>query len=291
MRIENRQRRRIPQACGFAVVVFAAGLLAVSMARAARGRDQSPPGPVAFPAKGMTVRIGGNIMEKQIEHQVSPVCPVDAKAVCASGTVVLRAVIALDGSIERLDVISGSPLLLPAALDAVKQWRYRPTELNRVAVKVDTTIKVSFDAPGANAAQDTAKPQTQSDPWTVSETVAPADLEKELSDSDPAKRPIVACVGFKFLYDGGHVPGASYHGPAAKPEGLADLKAWAQSLPKFSNVVIYCGCCPMVRCPNLRPAFTALHDAGFARLRVLLLPMNFATDWAGKGYPIEKGKP
>ena len=135
---------------------------------------------------------------------------------------------------------------------------------------------------------DAAEPQA--DPWTATETVEPADLARELGDPDPAKRPIVACVGLKFLYDGGHVPGASYHGPASKDEGLADLKAWAQSLPKSSNVVLYCGCCPMVRCPNLRPAFTALHDEGFARLRVLLLPTNFATDWAGKGYPVEKGK-
>jgi len=135
---------------------------------------------------------------------------------------------------------------------------------------------------------DAAEPQ--GDPWTAAETVAPADLVKELGNPDAATRPIVACVGFKFLYDGGHVPGASYHGPASKDEGLADLKAWAQSLPKSSNVVLYCGCCPMVRCPNLRPAFTALHDEGFARLRVLLLPTNFATDWADKGYPVEKGK-
>ncbi|MFY9690354.1 MAG: hypothetical protein WAJ86_10490 [Candidatus Acidiferrales bacterium] len=145
-------------------------------------------------------------------------------------------------------------------------------------------------APAARAQEEAAsKPQGQSDPWMVSETVTPGDLVKKLHDPDPAKRPLVACVGFKFLYDGGHVPGASFHGPASKDEGLADLKTWAQGLPKSSNVVIYCGCCPMPRCPNLRPAFAALHDEGFARLRVLLLPTNFGTDWAGKGYPVEKG--
>jgi len=143
-------------------------------------------------------------------------------------------------------------------------------------------------APGAKP--DASQEQTQADPWTAAGTMTPGDLVKELNDSDAAKRPVVACVGFKFLYDGGHVPGASYHGPASKDEGLADLKAWAKTLPKSSNVVLYCGCCPMVRCPNLRPAFAALHDEGFARLRVLLLPTNFATDWAEKGYAVEKGK-
>jgi hypothetical protein len=54
-------------------------------------------------------------------------------------------------------------------------------------------------------------------------------------------------------------------------------------------VVLYCGCCPLDKCPNLRPAFLALRDAGFARLRVLLLPNNFNADWVEKGYPVEKG--
>jgi thiosulfate/3-mercaptopyruvate sulfurtransferase len=142
----------------------------------------------------------------------------------------------------------------------------------------------------ASSAQDASKPQAQSEPWTVSETVEPADLVKELSDPNPANRPVVACVGFRFLYDGGHIPGASFHGPGSKDEGLADLKNWAQGLPRSSSVVLYCGCCPLDRCPNLRPAFTALHDSGFARLRVLLLPTNFGTDWAGKGYPVDKGR-
>ncbi len=159
-----------------------------------------------------------------------------------------------------------------------------------LALYIGTIRRATVQAASPQAQNAASKPQTQADPWTASETVTPADLEKELSDPDPAKRPIVACVGFKFLYDGGHVPGASFHGPASENEGMADLKAWAQSLPKSSNVVLYCGCCPMVRCPNLRPAFTALHEAGFARFRVLLLPTNFGTDWAGKGYPVEKGK-
>jgi hypothetical protein len=159
-----------------------------------------------------------------------------------------------------------------------------------LALHVNVIQHAVVHAAPARAQNASSKPQTQADPWTVSETVTPADLEKELSDPEPAKRPIVACVGFKFLYDGGHVPGASFHGPASENEGMADLKAWAHGLPKSSNVVLYCGCCPMVRCPNLRPAFTALHDAGFARLRVLLLPTNFGRDWASKGYPVEKGK-
>lgn len=155
---------------------------------------------------------------------------------------------------------------------------------------VRTMQRATVQAASARDQNASSKPQAPADPWTASETVTPADLVKELSNPDPAKRPVVACVAFKFLYDGGHVPGASYHGPGMKNEGIADLKAWARTLPKSSNVVLYCGCCPLQRCPNLRPAFAALHDEGFARLRVLLLPTNFDADWAAKGYPVEKGK-
>ena len=293
MRTENWWRRRVLHTCGPLAVVLAVGLLAVSITRTARSQDQSlpgPPSPPPYSAKGMTVRVSGNIMEKKIVHQVPPVYPPQIGNKRMTGSVVLRIVIAQDGSVEQVFPVSGAPVLLQAAIDAVKQWRYTPTTLNGQPIKVDTTAEVSFDAAASNPAEDASKLQTQTDPWTESETVTPADLEKELGDPDPAKRPTVACVAFKFLYDGGHVPGASFHGPGSTPEGLADLKAWAASLPKSSNVVLYCRCCPLVRCPNLRPAFTALHGAGFARLRVLLLPTNFATDWAAKGYPIEKGK-
>ena len=67
------------------------------------------------------------------------------------------------------------------------------------------------------------------------------------------------------------------------------MKKWAGTLPRKTNLVVYCGCCPFSRCPNIRPAFTALRDMGFTRLRVLILPKDFAADWVAKGYPVQKG--
>jgi protein TonB len=61
-----------------------------------------------------------------------------------SGTVRLHAIISKSGGVQQLEVISGHPLLVQAALDAVKQWRYRPTTLNGEPVEVDTTIDVIF---------------------------------------------------------------------------------------------------------------------------------------------------
>ena len=129
--------------------------------------------------------------------------------------------------------------------------------------------------------------QADSDPWTKAQTVQPADLEKELGNSKSA--PTVVFVGFKRLYSAGHIKGAQYHGTAGSEEGLKELTTWAAGLPGSTNLVIYCGCCPLERCPNIRPAFKALQGLGFKNLRVLLLPQDFATDWAGKGLPYDTG--
>lgn len=129
-----------------------------------------------------------------------------------------------------------------------------------------------------------------SEPWTEAQTVKPADLVKELAEAKGSNRPVVVCAGFRFLYESAHVPGAVFHGPASKPEGLDDLKKWAQGIPHSSNVVVYCGCCPFEQCPNIRPAFETLRSMGFQHLRVLVLPNNFAKDWVGQGYAAEKGR-
>lgn len=126
------------------------------------------------------------------------------------------------------------------------------------------------------------------DPWTAAQTVKPADLAKELSDSKAADRPTVVCVAPHVLYLGGHITGALYHGPGGTSQGIDDLKKWAQPVPRSANVVIYCGCCPMDHCPNLRPAFVALRDMGFTHVRALIIPTNFYTDWVQPGYPYEK---
>lgn len=133
----------------------------------------------------------------------------------------------------------------------------------------------------------TGDPQT---PWEPSETIDAATLAKALSKSNAPNPPVIACVGFHTLYEGAHIRGASFHGAASTPQGLADLKKWADSLPRKSDIVIYCGCCPFAHCPNVRPAFIALREMGFTHLRVLTIPHDFATDWVQPGYPIEKGK-
>ncbi|MGA3293233.1 MAG: rhodanese-like domain-containing protein [Candidatus Acidiferrales bacterium] len=140
---------------------------------------------------------------------------------------------------------------------------------------------------GANGAGGRAA-DAQSYPWTAAQTVQPAELAKELGDTKGAEKPTVVCVAPHVLYLGGHIPGALYHGPGSTPQGIDDLKKWAQPVSRSANIVIYCGCCPLDHCPNLRPAFVALRDMGFTHLRALLIPTNFYTDWVKPGYPYEK---
>ena len=84
----------------------------------------------------------------RLVNQARPQYPPLARQARVQGTVKLEAVISKDGTIEELKVVSGHPLLVQAALDAVRQWRYQPTELNGVAVEVITTIDVNFTLGG-----------------------------------------------------------------------------------------------------------------------------------------------
>jgi TonB family protein len=78
-------------------------------------------------------------------HRVEPLYPTLARQIGRAGRVELQAVIATDGSIQSLQVVSGDPLFYQSALEAVRQWRYRPTVLNDEAVEVDTFITVIYN--------------------------------------------------------------------------------------------------------------------------------------------------
>ncbi|MBZ5621524.1 MAG: energy transducer TonB [Acidobacteriia bacterium] len=90
------------------------------------------------------IKIGGAVQQAKLVRQPHPVYPPLAKQARISGVVKLSAIISKDGTIQHLEVISGHPLLVPAALEAVKQWVYQPTLLNGEPVEVVTQIDVNF---------------------------------------------------------------------------------------------------------------------------------------------------
>jgi thiosulfate/3-mercaptopyruvate sulfurtransferase len=113
--------------------------------------------------------------------------------------------------------------------------------------------------------------------------IEPIDLNKLLHGSSTDK-PLVLQVGSKVLYAESHIPGAEFFGPSAPPDALANRVA---KLPHSTAIVLYCGCCPWERCPNIAPAFQKLQALGFTNVKVLHIPQNFGQDWAQKGYPVE----
>jgi periplasmic protein TonB len=103
----------------------------------------SEPAPVPE-AEPTPISVGGAVQAARIIKRVVPVYPPLARTARVSGVVRLQAIIAVDGTIAELNVISGHPMLIAAAVGAVKQWRYRPTVLNGKPVPVNTQIDVNF---------------------------------------------------------------------------------------------------------------------------------------------------
>ncbi len=152
-----------------------AGLLVMMALIATRAYAQEQPSTDAAPAipiwhqappppEATRIRVGGNVAAAKITHQVTPVYPEAAKAARVSGTIILHCVIAKDGSIMQLTYVSGPPLLLQAAMDAVHQWTYQPTLFKGKPVEVDTTISVVFVLGGtpSDPAQLSRPPATSS---------------------------------------------------------------------------------------------------------------------------------
>src|SRR5271167_2016435 len=106
--------------------------------------------PMAVPkvATPQRVRVSSGVSTGLLVRKVNPNYPPLARQARIQGQVILRAVISKDGSIEGLTLVSGHPMLAPAAIDAVKQWKYKPYLLNGEPVEVDTEVQVNFTLAG-----------------------------------------------------------------------------------------------------------------------------------------------
>jgi len=123
------------------------GLGGASFASIGQAPPPPPPPPKVVEAKPATpqrIRVGGNVQAANLIKKVTPNYPPLAKQARIQGTVHFTAIIGKDGTIQNLQLVSGHPLLVPAATDAVKQWVYKPTLLNGDPVEVITQIDVNF---------------------------------------------------------------------------------------------------------------------------------------------------
>jgi thiosulfate/3-mercaptopyruvate sulfurtransferase len=122
-------------------------------------------------------------------------------------------------------------------------------------------------------------PEKSPDPWTQGQLLSPADLAVVINNPQ-AKKPLIFCVG-----PGALVKGSLDMGPAQVKENLEKFKTALDKLPRDTDIVVYCGCCPFEHCPNIRPAFAMLNEMKFSHTHLLNLEHNIRVDWVNKGYP------
>lgn len=123
---------------------------------------------------------------------------------------------------------------------------------------------------------------------TNMKTLSPEELVHTLAGK--GAKPLLLQIGSHMLYVQAHIPGSEYVGAGNTPEGLQHLRQRVNSLPKNTEIVLYCGCCPWSHCPNVNPAYEALQKIGFTNVRVLYIANNFGADWVDKGYPVARGE-
>jgi hypothetical protein len=123
--------------------------------------------------------------------------------------------------------------------------------------------------------------------WQTAERITPEELTKILRDKS-AEKPAIFHVGYRVLFAQARIPGSQFAGPGANAPGIEALLKAVKAFPGAKPIVLYCGCCPWEKCPNVEPAWRALRTAGFKNVKILYIAKNFGTEWVQKGYPVEK---
>ncbi len=114
--------------------------------------------------------------------------------------------------------------------------------------------------------------------WTKDQLMEPAVLANAIKSNKNI--PIIYCVG-----PGVVIPHSINIGMTEDKNNLKKFESSVSQLPRNTNIVIYCGCCPFAKCPNVRPAIASLKEMKFTNYHLLNLPNNIKTDWIARGYP------
>lgn len=123
--------------------------------------------------------------------------------------------------------------------------------------------------------------QSNSEPWTEEQLVEPAALAQRIETTDAQNLPVIISLGA-----GNIIPGSKDTGASGEKAGIERLSKELEGLPKDTEIVLYCGCCPFNVCPNVRPAFSLLNDMEFTNHHLLNLRENIKVDWIDKGYAV-----
>src|SRR5215813_4852911 len=106
-------------------------------------------------------------------------------------------------------------------------------------------------------------------PWTPAQVEQPASLAARMK-TKPGE-PVIIQVGFETLYRSNHISKSEYAGPASTAQGLEALRKKLAAVPRDADIVLYCGCCPFDKCPNMKPAATLAKEMGFKKFKILMI--------------------
>ena len=121
-------------------------------------------------------------------------------------------------------------------------------------------------------------------PWTAEQVIQPAELAQKII-KDSTHQLLVLNIGpVDDIKDAVNI------GPVEKKKNLKALKKLLKQQPKDKEIVFYCGCCEMIICPNIKPAFYTLQKMGFTNFKILNIEQNLDQDWISKGYPMAEIK-
>jgi thiosulfate/3-mercaptopyruvate sulfurtransferase len=123
--------------------------------------------------------------------------------------------------------------------------------------------------------------QTSTKPWTDDQLIEPEALANILRNPK-VQQPIIYNIGPME-----NIKGSINIGPTKDKNNLAKLKQALSTVPKDKTIIIYCGCCPIRVCPNIRPAFELLKEMKFTKPRLLNLEHNLKTNWIDPGFPMQ----
>ncbi len=124
--------------------------------------------------------------------------------------------------------------------------------------------------------------QQKAEPWSKKQLIATETLASRIEQGE-TENLFILSIGPDAI-----IKGSVDIGPTMEAENLDKLKHYLKDVPKNKEVVIYCGCCPFERCPNIRPAFTVLKDLGFKNGKLLDIPQNIKVNWLDNDYPMNE---
>jgi hypothetical protein len=117
-------------------------------------------------------------------------------------------------------------------------------------------------------------------PWKPTELMEPGELNNAIKTN---KAPVIFNIG--SVED---IKGAQHIGPLSDAANMSKFKTTLASHNKNTEMVIYCGCCPFGKCPNVRPAYKLIKEMGYTNVKVLNLYVNLRNNWTAAGYPLDK---